>query len=321
VNDQISTILKDHVADVDVPRLDIAATLRTAHQKRTRHRVRRGVVVAAMVGAAATGIATLPGATRTDDPAFSAAAATAAYRSGGAFALGSTLYFGNSQEYAVDLGDPIRTVHYVDGGVVVGTGKDEWVDGDGDSKFSLVSTSGEIQPLDIDNARFIGTDIESSFVSYPSKVSGDTWEIVVRDAEANKEVARVSVGDEFSFENTDLPYTQLDGDIVYVDAIETSGKNRMLQLAVNWRDGTVEPTDSLTGEFVGAINGGRAAISSDFGEDGAVRDIVTGRDLLTIPAPKNSKDDGFAGAVLSLDGRYAVLYSSRETKDGVTTIE
>ncbi|MGL5808348.1 MAG: hypothetical protein ACRCYQ_00195 [Nocardioides sp.] len=310
MSDHMSTLLKNHLADVEVPQPDLAATLRNVRHQRARHRVRRGVAAAAVVGMAAAGAATLPDLSRPGDPRFAAAAATAAYRAGGAFALGSTLYFGNSQEYAVEMGRPIRSINYVEAGVVVGTGKDKWWDGDGPSTFSLVTTAGKITALDIEDQRSVSTDVGSSNVAYADQVSEGEWEAVVVDAEAGKEVARVAFGDEYAFISGDVT-AQLSDDIVYLGATDPDNGD-MLQLAIDWRAGKVVPADSLTRERVWHIAAGRAAIEPAFGEDGAVRDIATGRDLVTIPAPA---DGGFVSAYLSLDGRYAFLEGSTPDKD------
>jgi hypothetical protein len=317
MNDYLTTLIQTRADELEIPRPDVAGLVSRGRRRQTRRRIAGGIAAASVVGLMATSAAVLPGLT-TSDSGYSASAATEAYLNGGAFAVGSTLYFGNSDDYAVKLDDPIRTIAYSKSGVVVSTGKDKWSDGDGDSRFWLVTTTGDVTPLSIDGQRNVSVDFDSSYVAYSAKIDGEN-QIVVLDAASDEEVGRANLGMPGKYGDTSPPEVSISDGKVYFSRIKDNGQGEYV--AFDWASGEIDLVTSLDGRSPHIVRAGLAVGDPLFGEDGFVRDIVTGKKLLTVPDPGiGNNGEKYAGIQLSANGRTVLVWNgdqSGEPQGGV----
>ncbi|MGL5824409.1 MAG: hypothetical protein ACRCYU_06170 [Nocardioides sp.] len=302
MNDHVTTLMRAGAEHLAIPRPDVAGLVARGRRQRARRRLAGGIAAASVVGLLATSVAIVPGLTNSGS-GFSASAANAAYLDGGAFAIGSTLYFGNSDKYPVQLDNPIRTVGYSKSGVVVSTGKDQWSDGDGPSRFWFVSTAGRVSLLPIDGVRHVDVGLDSSYVAY---VERDGAAVIVRDASTGAEVRRFSgVGsDELSIWK---------GKLYFGSQVRPKGErwaNVLVELDVR----TGDRRKVRVNESIDYVRAGRSVADPLFGRPGAVTDLQTGKRVLAVPDPGVGNNGAkYASIGLSPDGQIAVVWTGDQS--------
>ena len=119
---------------------------------------------------------------------------SAAYRAGGAFSRGDTLWF-SDPNYSVDLGVKIQLMYYTANGVVAGVTNDDA--GDVKRDYVYVGTDGSVRELNLPGDVVPGTDAQADRLAYVTK-EGSGYEIHVVEA---------STGHELATQSFDAPYT------------------------------------------------------------------------------------------------------------------
>jgi len=290
MTERLAALLREEADSLDIPAPASAEVLAHGRRIRRRRRVTGVVAAAAVLGVVGAGSVTAYELSRGEEHVTRLDPARAAYLQGGAFAEGSTVHFGATDDYDVRIEEKVKALYYTSAGVVVRAGNTPWTDDPGPSHYSLVAPDGSITPLDLDlGDRKPGTDPTTPYLAYGDP-DGEGWAVVVRDVRTDDEVARVPVPGTFTWGGWEAPPVALSGDVVYV---AMDGPT----LAVNWRTGEITRPDRLPESSYPEIAGGHAASS----REGRVSifDIASGSDLVTIPV------SGYGWAQLSPDGRYA----------------
>lgn len=297
MTERLTQLLKDESDNLDIPAPRADAVLGRGRAVRRRHRAAGLVAAAAVLGVVGGGavVATQnwPGAGG-DGTHATALSAAERYLQGGAYAVGSTVHFGDPANEPVHLEEKVKALYYTSGGVVVRTGKTPWTDDPGPSHYALVTPTGEVQPLDLDlGDRVPATDPSDDTMIYADGSQGD-WEIVVLDVATGTEVKRVPFDGSFTWGGWEAPPVALAGDTAYVGLDDAT-------LAVNLTNGEASPVEGLPKAKMPEATGGRYVVT-DHETSMEVIDLATGDSLLTVDLPK-----GHSYGELSPDGRYLKL--------------
>ncbi|MGA8847908.1 MAG: hypothetical protein WB471_14930, partial [Nocardioides sp.] len=273
MTDRLSTLINAEADRLDVPAPQAVEVL--ARGRRLRRRQGAGAVVAglAVLAVIGSGLAYLheQGDQRgaAIDPA-TAREGSPARGDGAVFTIGTTLYLEGGEISAVIDDKAIKSLYYTSAGVLVRHGDNSSSDSGGPQRFSLVSLDGMVKPLDLVTEEIVhATDPSQPYVVYVQRVDGVAT-VHVRDVTTDREVASVDLPD--ADDNYSSP--ALDGDTVYV-------RNGRDVFVVDWRNGEVSSSDTLTSEVVadGHAVGG-------YGETSTVIEVATGEVVLTAdPGP------------------------------------
>ena len=315
MNDYLSTLMQTRAEEIEVPRPDVVRLVSHGRRQRTRRRVGGGVVAAAVVGLMATSVVVAP--SMMSPNSYDAAAAAAAYQTGGAYGIGKTLYFGEFGEgHKVEMEDLIRTVQNSKSGVVVSTGRDNFSDGEGASRFWFVSTEGTVTKLPVAGQRHGTTSVDSSYFTYSEAVDGENH-VVVLDLITDREVGRLNLGTPGKYGDRNPPEVFMSGDIAYFNKLRPNGVADLV--GFDWRSGSVNKIAALNGQGVGYVIAGKAIVEPAFGEDGVVYDIARGKSVLDVADPDDGVDDetySYASIDVSPGGRYAIVETAVATEVG-----
>lgn len=300
MNDLLTDLLERETGSLPVPPAPAADILRRAHGRRRRRQVlMSGSIAAAAVVAAGVAflVPTKVTVPRTTPPSLPAAATTA-YADSGAFSVGSSVYFGPSDDYAVDTHEQIKSLYYTSAGVLVRTGDVAYLDDAGPSRYLLVRPDGSTQRLPLDlGDRAPGADPGQPYLAYADG-SGDQWHVVVYDVEQARQVASVPLEGDFTWGGWLAPPVALSGDHVYV------GMDAGL-VDVDWRTGTVGDPDPDRASTYPEISG-RSVLSVEENADLTrthltVDDVRTGAPLLSLGL------HGWGAGFLSPSGDYVAV--------------
>jgi hypothetical protein len=289
VTERLSTLLHEEAAGLDVPAPAHLAVLARGRRLRRRRRATSGVAglaLLALVGSGAVlGVRALDhDGTRTVEPA------GPAYLHGGAFAVGSTIHFGDRGDHVADVEGRVKALYYTSAGVLVRTGTDAFTDSAGPSHYDLVTPDGEVSTLDLDlGDRVPATDPDQPYLAYAQK-DGSGWAVVVRDVRTDAERSRTHLDGAFTWGGWEAPPVSLSGDSVYVGLDDGAP-------AVDWRTGEVT-TAALPGRSSAPTVAGGHTVVADRREVRVI-DVATGDILLSVP------NRHFPYVDLSPDGRYA----------------
>ena len=290
MTERLAQLMHDEARDLDVPPPPASSILARGRRVRRRHRVTTGLAALSMVTVVA-GSAVLAGGLGDDRARDVGPASAGAAPTGPAFALGNTVYLDGGSVRATVDDRAVKSLYYTSVGVLVRHGINDFSDGGGPQRFSLVTPAGEVRPIDVATEDTVpGVDPDQPYLAY-AVVEAGTVEVVVHDISTDAEVARVAVPDDFEG-GWDAPPVAIDGDLVFV------GTDTATQV-VDWRTGAVSSTDKVEGPFV-QVSGGRTVSVRD--GRARISDAVTGElaDLVDL-----SSDYG--DVRLSPDGRYAVV--------------
>src|SRR4051794_40919173 len=170
--------------DLPVPPAPSAEVLRHGRQVRRRrgYAVAAGaavaVVVASGIGVVALGGDDDKGAGK-DRP--NQVADMAGGLTGPVFSVGTTVYLDGGSRTATIDDKAIKSMYYTSAGVVVRHGNNNYSDGGGPMRFTLVSPDGGVHPLPVTFEETVpSTDPDEPYLAYAEKVDG-VVDIVVLD--------------------------------------------------------------------------------------------------------------------------------------------
>lgn len=300
MNDLLTDLLERESSSLPVPPAPAADILRRARGRRRRRQVLVSGSTAAVV-VAAVGVALLAPTKVTvprTTPASLPAAAATAYADSGAVSVGSTVYFGATDDYAIDTHEKIKSVYYTSAGVLVRTGDVAYLDDDGPSRYLLVRPDGSTQRLPLDlGDRAPSTDPGQPYLAYADR-SGGEWQVVVYDVEQDRRVASVPLEGDFTWGGWLAPPVALSGDHVYVGMDDG-------MVDVDWRTGTVGDPDPDGASTFPEVSG-RSVLRADENAQLtrtqlSVDDVRTGAPLLSLDL------HGWGAGFLSPSGSYVAV--------------
>lgn len=315
MTDQLVEQIRHHAAAEPVPDLDLVGVIRRGRRVHRRRSVARRTIATLAVGAIA-GTAIVVAANR-DDAETQLEVSTSitasdvdlvsdAYRTGGAFSRGDTLWF-SDPDYAVDLGVTIQLMYYTADGVVAGVTNDEA--GDVKRDYVYVGTDGSARPLNLPGKVVPGTDAQADRFAYLTK-KGSGYLIHIVEASTGRELASRPLNARYTWAGWDVPPIGLTGDFVVVGV----DKN---QQVVNWRTG--ERVADVPVEQLPSTGGGRA-LGGELGDVtyqlGASQKLRSTSDLAAVDAMEESDPHRWATNELSPDGRFVQTTNTTVGVDG-----
>jgi hypothetical protein len=291
MTERLAQLMRNAVDDLAVPPAPSAKVLRDGRALR-RHRgyaVGAGAV-AAVVVASGIGMAVAggDGSDHKGEDRPDQVADTSGGLTGPVFSVGTTVYLDGGARTATIDDKAIKSMYYTSAGVVVRHGNNNYSDGGGPMRFSLVAPDGVVSKLDVTFEETVpSTDPDQPYLAYAEKVDG-VVQVVVLDVRDGTEAARVPVPDAKTWGGWAAPPVSLDGDLVYVGTDD-------VQRTVDWRTGEVSTSEAVGPGFAD-VRAGHAVTYAD--RKTAVVDVATG-DVLA----QAKKDEFFK---LSPDGLYAL---------------
>lgn len=222
---------------------------------------------------------------------------SAAYRTGGAFSRGDTLWF-SDPEYAVDLGVTVQLMYYTADGVLAGVTNDDA--GDAARDYVYVGTDGTVRELDLPGYVVPGTDAQADRLAYLTQRPGG-WTVHVVEASTGRELATRPVEAPYTWAGWDLPPIGLSGDHVVI------GVDRA-QYVLDWRTG--ERVADVPGERLPSTGGGRALGGPLGARTYALGDSTELRSTTDLAARDETGGHPWASNELSPDGRFVLTVTT-----------
>lgn len=319
MTERLAQLMHDEADRLEIPHPPLAEILLDGRRERRRRRVLPALcaaAAAAVVGGAVL-VVTGPGHEGPGDgsvtvheraaASFSdaeAAAVAEAYAHGGAFAVGSKVYFGGREELGVQIGDPaVKAVYYTSAGVLVRHGKDYAMNDASRDGYALVGTDGSVTGLGLPLGDVSpSTDPTQPYLAFARAGRGDAdWDVVLLDLRDGSVAATVGVDGAFTWGGWDAPPVALEGNRVYLGMDDAT-------LAVDWRTGAVTTTPLPSSTYPDIDADRYLSIDNGVTEDGMelnasvrVRDALSGETLLDLP------DVGDRFASLSPDGEHLMV--------------
>ncbi|MFC5678740.1 hypothetical protein [Aeromicrobium endophyticum] len=299
MTDQLLEKIRDHAGAEPVPEIDLDGIIRRGRRVRRRRTVARRGIVTLAVGAIAGAVVVTGidhgGPTRLDASTTISAGdvdlVSAAYRAGGAFSRGDTLWF-SDPTYSVDLGVTVQMMLYTSQGVVAGVTNSD--DGTARRDYVYVGTDGSVRPLDLPGKVVPGTDAQADRLVYLTK-EGPGWRIHVVEASTGREVASVTYAARYTWAGWDVPPIGLTGDFV---VLGVDGD----QQVVNWRTG--ERVADVPGTQLPAVGGGRALGGPLSDKTYQLGDSKKLRSTTDLAVRMEGSSEPYARNSLSPDGRF-----------------
>jgi hypothetical protein len=289
VTERLAELMHRAVDDLPVPPAPSPEVLRRAHKER-RH---RGFIVtvgaaAAVVVASGIGLAAIGDRDGESRDRSGQVADTAGGLTGPVFSVGTTVYLDGGTRTATVDDKAIKSLYYTSAGVVVRHGNNNYSDGGGPMRFSLVTPDGSVRPLAASFEETVpSTDPDEPYLAWAEKVDG-VVDVVVLDVRDGSEAARVPVPGAKTWGGWEAPPVSLDGDLVYVGTDD-------VQRVVDWRTGEVSTSEDVEPGFP-SVRDGHAVVYAD--NASSVVDVNDG--TVIYAAGKNE----FLS--MSPDGRYAL---------------
>ena len=292
--------IRDHANAEPVPELDVAGILlRGRRVRRRRAVVRRGITGLVVTAVAGTAIVVGTGhdgaPTRLDvSTSFSAGdvdLVSAAYRTGGAYSRGDTLWF-SDPTYSVDVGTTIQMMLYTADGVVAGVSNNDA--GDVKRDYVYVGTDGSVRDLKLPGKIVPGTDAQADRFAYLTK-QDDGYEIHVVEASTGRELAKRDYDAKYTWAGWDVPPIGLTGDYV---VIGVDGA----QQVIDWRTG--ERVEDVPVGQLPSTGGGRALGGDLGGVTYRLGDSKALRSTDDLAVSSEPGEPGWASNTLSPDGRF-----------------
>lgn len=305
MTDQLVEQIRNHADAEFVPALDLAGVIRRGRRVRRRRSIARRSVATLAVGVLA-GTAVVVGANRDNDTnrlevstsitASDVDLVSAAYRTGGAFSRGDTLWF-SDPDYAVDLGVTIQLMYYTADGVVAGVTNDNA--GDVKRNYVYVGTDGSVRELNLPGKIVPGADAQADRFAYLTK-EGAGYQIHVVEASTGRELATQPYDAPYTWAGWDVPPIGLTDDFVVLGTDDN-------QQVVNWRTGERAadvPVGQLPSTGGGrALGGSLGEVTYQLGDSTALRST---RDLAVFDESDESDEHPWASNVLSPDGQFVL---------------
>ncbi|MDX6232490.1 MAG: hypothetical protein QOH68_1474 [Nocardioidaceae bacterium] len=300
MTDQLVQQIRNHADSEPVPDLDLEGVIRRGRRVRRHRSVARRTIATLAVGALA-GTAVVIAANRdsseshltvkTSISASDVKLVSAAYRTGGAFSRGDTLWF-SDPSYAVDLGKTIQLMYYTANGVVAGVTNDNA--GDVKRDYVYVGTDGSVRELNLPGKVVPGTDAQADRFAYLTK-KGSGYEIHVIEASTGQELATRSFDAPYSWAGWSVPPIGLTGDFVVLGVDNH-------QQVINWRTG--KRAADVPGTQLPTTGGGRALGGENGGVTYRLGDSSVLRSTKDLATVDESGGDPWAMNELSPDGRF-----------------
>jgi hypothetical protein len=269
MTDRLRDLLLQEAETLDVPPSTPAEVLRRGRSVRRRHHAANAVAALAVVGVVAgtTVVATHDsGARGGERPADRVDERRA--DAGATFSVGTTLFYDDATRTAAIPDAAVKSLYYTSAGVLVRHGDNNWSDGGGEQRFSLVAPDGEVSTLDLVTEEIAHTtDPAQPYLAWGEVVDG-TLTTVVHDVVTDEEVARWPVPD---VEGARFVTSQLAGEMLFLRVLTEDDASFF---EMEWRTGEFAPLD----EEVSDIGGGRAVVGR------SVIDLATGDTLWTATA-------------------------------------
>ena len=318
MTDQLLEKIRDHADAEPVPELDLdGIILRGRRVRRRRTVARRGVVTLAIGAIAGTvivgGIDRDGSAARLDATTTIAAQdvdlVSAAYRTGGAFSRGDTLWF-SDPTYSVDLGVTVQMMLYTAQGVVAGVTNDD--DGTAKRDYVYVGTDGSVRELNLPGEVVPGTDAQADRLAYLT-TKDDSYEIHVVEASTGRELATHDYDATYTWAGWDVPPIGLTGDYVVI-GVDSA------QQVVDWRTG--ERVKDVPGTRLPSVGGGRA-LGGPLGDViYRVGDSRKLRSTTELSAPSEpAESHRLSSSSLSPDGRFVTTANTFVQRDDKGRVE
>ncbi len=292
MTDRLSTLLHDEAARLAVPPPAPDGVLRRGRSLRRTRRLGQGTAALAALAVLAAGLAAF--ASGGGDGARAVDPAGRSTGQGAAFSLGTSVFYdGGTSHVSID-DKAIKSSYYTSAGLLVRHGNNNYSDGGGPQRFSLVTPEGVVTPVSVVTEDVVpGVDPGQPYLAY-TEVRHGTLQVVVHDVAADREVARVDLPGDLTWGGWSGPPVALSGDTVYV-GFDLPTRTR----TVNWRTGRIGTTDVLPpGQY--RVNGGRTVIED--GNGFSVVDAASGEALLSV--------SGSTYLQLSPEGTFATLDSA-----------
>lgn len=314
MTDQLIAKIRDHAVNEPVPDLDLAGVVSRGRKARRRRSVaRRGTVIVALGLLAASSF--IVGGHGDDGGRLQASTSitardvglvSSAYRAGGAFSRGDTLWF-SDPEYAVDLGVKIQLMYYTAQGVIAGVANDDA--GDVKRDYLYVGTDGTVRDLELPGDVVPGADAQADRFAYVTPADhecssgpggatcGTAYRVHVAQASTGRELASVLIEATFTWGGWDLPPVSLSGDFV---VLGVDGAQRV----VNWRTG--ERVADVPGQLLPSTGGGRALGGDLSAVTYRLGDSVPLRSTMDLAVPMGVGGPPWESNALSPDGRFVL---------------
>lgn len=286
---------------LDVPAPRTSSVLdRGRRLRRRRHVLQVGVGVASVALLAGLTVAAVSGDDDSGDALDPSAPTTVAPTladAGAVFAIGPEVHLTGLGVTAEIADVTVKSMYYTSAGVLVRHGDNNYSDGGGDQRYSLVGLDGTVKPIDVVTNEVVpGVDIEQALLAYAEADDGPDGpdgpvEVVVHDLTTDVEIARWPVPEATEWGGWSAPPVSLVGDDVYVG---TDDIGRI----VDWRTGEVREANNTPPGFPPLVYGGLA--TEVFDEVPRVYDPATGTTLLDLPQDPDAYD-----VSLSPDGQFA----------------
>jgi hypothetical protein len=300
MTDQLIEHIRIHADAEPVPDLDLAGVIRRGRRVRRHRSVARRTIATLAVGAVA-GTAFVVATNRDSSESHltvktsitpsDVKLVSAAYRTGGAFSRGDTLWF-SDPNYAVDLGVTIQLMYYTANGVVAGVTNNDA--GDVKRNYVYVGTDGSVRELNLPGNVVPGTDAQADRFAYLTK-KGSGYEIHVVEASTGHELATQSFDAPYSWAGWSVPPIGLTGDFVVL------GVDKHQQV-INWRTG--KRAADVPGQQLPTTGGERALGGPNGGMTYRVGDSSLLRSTKDLAAVDQSGKYPWADNELSPDGRF-----------------
>jgi hypothetical protein len=288
MTERLAHLLRDEADTLDLPPPDAGTAMSRGRGLRRRRRLFTGAATVAaltVVGGTALGVGALGGDDAKTDPATASV-------TGAVFSIGTTVYFDDGAQRAEIDDLAIKSLYYTSAGILVRHGENNWSDGGGPQRFSLVRPDGSVDPIDVVTEETVhSTDPTQPYLAYAEETDAGI-EVVVRDLRDDTDAARVPIEGPFPADAWMPPAVSITGDQVYVGTSPTA-------YVVDWRSGDVTGTDAIDPGTMPNIFGGR--VVSRTGGESTVVDVATGEVLLSVAAGRGGYFE------LSPDGRYAMI--------------
>ena len=186
----------------------------------------------------------------------------------------TVFYDGGEHRTAID-DKAIKSMYFTSAGLLVRHGNNNYSDGGGPQRFSLVTPDGTERPLSVVTEESVpGVDPRQPYLAYTTVEQG-TVHLLVHDVTTDENVADVTVPGDLTWGGWSGPPVALAGDTAYIGTDKVT-------YAVDWRTGEVATTSHVPPGYPD-VHGGRAVAATR--TEVSVLDVATGKTLLDLPRP------------------------------------
>lgn len=288
MTDLLRALLHEEADALDVPPAAAGDILRRGRGVRRRQRATSATAALAVVGVVAGTVFVA-----THDPAGRGSEQPAHHiddevvDTGATFTVGTTLWYDDATR-SVEIPDAaVKSIYYTSAGILVRHGDNNWSDGGGEQRFSLVTPEGTVEPVSVVTEEVAHTtDPAQPYLAWVQSDDSGTATVVVHDVSTDEEVARwpVPAAPDGAFVTAVLA-----GETLFLRVLTDHDGEAFFRM--QWRTGEITPTAEQPSD----IGGGRVVYGR------SVVDLVTG-DVLWTASDESQLD-------LSPDGLFVLLSS------------